>query len=37
MLEEYGFDMEKFLSNKKTQIHDLKAKQKESFIDALNK
>jgi len=37
MLEEYGFDMEKFLSNKKIQIHDLKTKQKESFIDELNK
>lgn len=37
MLEEYGFDMEKFLSNKKTQISQLKTKQKESFIDALSK
>ncbi len=37
MLDEYGFDMEKFLSNKKTQIRQLKSKQKESFIDELTK
>ena len=36
MLEEYGFDMEKFLSNKKIQISKLKTKQKESVIDSLN-
>lgn len=37
MIEEYGFDMGKFLSNKKKQISQLKSKQKESFIDALSK
>jgi hypothetical protein len=37
MLEEYGFDMGKFLSNKKYSIDELKSKQKESFIDQLTK
>jgi len=37
MLEEYGFDIDKFIWNKKTQISQLKTKQKELFIDALNK
>lgn len=37
MLEEYGFDIEKFISNKKTEISQLKTKQKESFIDQLSK
>lgn len=36
MLEEYWFDLEKFINNKKNSIADLKRKQKESFIDELN-
>ena len=35
MLEEYGFDIDKFLINKKSQVHDLKNRHKDLMIEAL--
>ena len=35
MLEEYGFDMEKFLDNKKTQLSNLQKKQEEHLLQEL--
>jgi hypothetical protein len=35
MLEEYGFDIDKFLNNKKSQVHDLKNRHKDLMIEAL--
>ncbi|HCB52160.1 TPA: hypothetical protein DEP21_06440 [Patescibacteria group bacterium] len=37
MLEEYGFDINKFLDNKKYHLHALKNKQENSILDALSK
>ena len=37
MLEEYGFDIEKFINNKQQQIHQLQEKQGISIIETLSK
>lgn len=37
MLEEYGFDIKKFINNKKYQLHKLQEKQEISMIEALSK
>ena len=37
MLEEYGFDIDKFLDNKKHQLNNLKENQETTMIDALSK
>jgi Trk K+ transport system NAD-binding subunit len=35
MLEEYGFDIHKFLQNKKSQMHELRNRHKDMMIEAL--
>jgi hypothetical protein len=35
MLEEYGFDINKFLQNKKSQMHELKNRHQDLMIEAL--
>jgi Trk K+ transport system NAD-binding subunit len=35
MLEEYGFDIHKFLNNKKSQMHELKNRHQDLMIEAL--
>jgi len=37
MLEEYGFDIQKFMENKKTLVHDLKSRHQDLMIEMLQK
>jgi len=37
MLEEYGFDIQKFLENKKTLVNDLKSRHQDLMIETLQK
>lgn len=37
MLEEYGFDIQKFIENKKTLVHDLKNRHQDLMIETLQK
>ncbi|MEI7919927.1 MAG: NAD(P)-binding protein [bacterium] len=37
MLEEYGFDIQKFMENKKTLVHDLKNRHQDLMIEMLQK
>lgn len=37
MLEEYGFDIQKFMENKKTLVHDLKDRHQDLMIETLQK
>ena len=37
MLEEYGFDINKFMENKKTMVHDLKNRHQDLMIEMLQK
>lgn len=37
MLEEYGFDIQKFMENKKTLVHDLKNRHQDLMIETLQK
>jgi len=37
MLEEYGFDIQKFMENKKTLIHELKNRHQDLMIETLQK
>jgi len=37
MLEEYGFDIQKFMENKKTQVNDLKNRHQDLMIEMLQK
>jgi voltage-gated potassium channel Kch len=37
MLEEYGFDIQRFMENKKTLIHDLKNRHQDLMIETLQK
>lgn len=37
MLEEYGFDIQKFMENKKNLVHDLKNRHQDLMIEALQK
>ena len=37
MLEEYGFDIQRFMENKKTLVHDLKNRHKDLMIETLQR
>ena len=37
MLEEYGFDIQKFIENKKILVHDLKNRHQDLMIETLQK
>ena len=37
MLEEYGFDIQRFMDNKKTLVHDLKNRHQDLMIETLQK
>ena len=37
MLEEYGFDIQRFMANKKTLVHDLKNRHQDLMIEMLQK
>jgi Trk K+ transport system NAD-binding subunit len=37
MLEEYGFDIKRFMDNKKTLVHELKIRHKDLMIEMLQK
>ncbi len=37
LLEEYGFDIEKFMHNKKNQVQVLKNRHKDLVVEALHK
>lgn len=37
MLEEYGFDIQKFMENKKTLVNDLKNRHQDLMIETLQK
>ncbi len=37
MLEEYGFDIQRFMENKKTLVHDLKSRHKDLMLEMLQK
>jgi len=37
MLEEYGFDIQKFIENKKTLVHDLENRHQDLMIEMLQK
>lgn len=37
MLEEYGFDIQRFMENKKTLVHELKNRHKDLMVETLQK